>query len=162
MDSVDCKIINILQEDARTSNTSIAKDLGMVPSAILERIRKLEERGVVKKYKTIISPEVVDLNFVAYVMIESSTTNWSPKCEQQLLSISYVEEVHEIMGEYSYMLKLRAKDMNQLSDLLKNDIGNIPEIKSTTSIMVVKTLKEYASYPIKQTKKKKSQKKPSK
>ena len=66
------------------------------------------------------------------------------------------------MGEYSYMLKLRAKDMNQLSDLLKNDIGNIPEIKSTTSIMVVKTLKEYASYPIKQTKKKKSQKKPSK
>mgnify|MGYP001325130991 CR=1 FL=1 len=59
MDSVDCKIINILQEDARTSNTSIAKDLGMVPSAILERIRKLEERGVVKKLNRSISLFIV-------------------------------------------------------------------------------------------------------
>ena len=148
MDSVDSDILNILQKNAKTSNTDIAKELGMVPSAIFERIRKLEDRGIIEKYRTIINPASVELNLIAFVMIESATTNWSKQCTDKLTKISHVEEVYEIMGDYSYYIKIRAKDMDHLSNILKIEVGSIPEVKSTRSIMVVKSLKEYAPYPI--------------
>lgn len=159
MDSVDSDILNILQKDAKTSNTNIAKELGMVPSAIFERIRKLEERGVIQQYRTIIKPECVDLNVIAFVMIESATTNWSAQCKEKLTAIPHVEEVHEIMGDYSYYIKIRAKDMDQLSNILKVEVGSIPDVRSTRSIMVIKTLKEYAPYPIPEPTKRKGKKK---
>lgn len=148
MDSVDSDILKILQKNAKTSNTDIAKELGMVPSAIFERIRKLEEKGVIEKYRTIITPESVDLHIIAFVMIESATTNWSKHCTDKLMQIAHIEEIYEIMGDFSYYCKVRAKDMDHLSNILKVEIGSIPEVKSTRSIMVVKSLKEYEPYPI--------------
>ena len=148
MDAIDHKILTILQDDAKASNTQISKTLGMVPSAILDRIRKLENQGVIQHYKTVIAPKSVDLHLIAFVMIESNNSNWSEKCKDTMLSIPHIEEVHEVLGEYSYFVKIRAKNMDKLSIILKKDIGSIPEVKCTHTTMVVKTLKEYAPYPI--------------
>ena len=152
MDQVDYTILKILQENARTPNTEIAKQLDMVPSAILERIRKLEnpERGgVIQGYKAIINPESLGLHLLAFVKIKCKGANWTEECGELLNAIPNVEELHEVLGEDSYLAKVRASDMLEISRLLKDDIGSISGIQETQTIMVVKTRKENGKYQIK-------------
>ena len=141
LNHIDLKIINMLKENARTPNTEIAKRLGMVPSAILERIRKLEKRGVIQGYRVQVNPVNLGYNLLAFVMIRCSVPNWSDVLLENLLKIDCIEEIHEVMGEYSYMLKLRARDKDHMSEILKDQIGNIPEISNTNGTMVLKTIK---------------------
>ena len=151
MDNVDKKILEILQKNARTPNTEIAKQLDMVPSAILERIRKLEntQRGeVIKGYKAIINPASLNLHLLAFIKIKCSEANWSQKCGQQLKDIPNIEELHEVLGEDSYLAKIRVKDMTEMSKLLKENIGTIKGISETQTIMVINTLKENGNFPI--------------
>ena len=151
MDNVDCEILNILQKNARTPNTEIAKQLNMVPSAILERIRKLENPdrgGVIKGYKAIINPESLGLFLLAFVRIKCEGANWSKKCGELLEAIPNIEELHEVIGEDSYLAKIRAKNMIELSQLLKEKIGMISGIAETKTIMAIKTIKENGEFQI--------------
>ena len=68
IDEIDRQILNILQQNARTSNAEIARQVGMAPSAVLERIRKLETRGVIRGYEARIDPEALGLNLLAFVV----------------------------------------------------------------------------------------------
>ena len=145
---VDKKILDIMQKNARTTNTEVAKQLKMVPSAILERIRKLEKRGIIKQYKTIVDTKEIDLDLLVYMLVKCNTQNFTDACGDALSAIENIEEVHEIMGEYSYLIKVRVKDMEELSQIVKEKINSIPEISQTNSISVIKTVKEHAPLPI--------------
>lgn len=142
MDKVDVAILGLLKNNAKIPNSDIAKELKMVPSAIWERVRKLEERGVIKKYVTVIDPQVVGLGILAFATLLVDTPNWSDECSARLSGISNIEELHEIIGEDSYLVKIRAKNMMDLSDILKNKIGAISEIKSTKTVISVNSIKE--------------------
>jgi len=146
MDKIDHSIIELLRRNARMPNSDIAKKLGMAPSAIWERIKKLEESKVIQKYCAIINPIAVDLNILAYVTISVNSANWSDKFALQVKSIENVEELHEVIGEDSYLLKVRAKNMEELSEVLKNKIGVIPEVATTKTVIAVNSLKEDPPY----------------
>ena len=148
MDKIDKTIIELLRENARIANSDIAKHLGMAPSAIWERIKKLEDNNVIQRYCAIINPISVDLNILAYVTISVNSANWSDKLAMQLQEINRVEELHEVIGEDSYLIKVRVKDMEELSEVLKNKIGVIPEISATKTVIAVKSLKEDAPYQL--------------
>ena len=71
-----------------------------------------------------------------------NVANWSDECAKKIASLPNVEEMHEVMGDDSYLLKVRVADIEKLSDMLKNDIGTISEVATTKTVMVLKTLKK--------------------
>lgn len=144
LDSIDLHILNALQGNARISNADISRELDMAPSAILERIRKLEQRGVVTGYEARIAPKLVGLGLTAFVFVRAEERSTSSKTGKQLAAIPEVQEVHNVAGEDCYVVKLRARDTDDLARLLREKIGSISTVRNTRTTIVLETLKESA------------------
>jgi len=153
IDDIDGKILSILQSDARTSNAEIARRLAMAPSAILERIRKLETRGLIEGYEARLNPKALDMGLLAFIYVRADERIGSREIGDELAMIPEVQEVHHIAGEDCYLLKVRVDDTNALSDLLRQRLGPIDAIRSTRTTIVLSTIKETAQIPLPSTEK---------
>lgn len=151
IDDIDGKILSILQNDARTSNAEIARRLAMAPSAILERIRKLETRGLIDGYEARLNPKALDMGLLAFIYVRADERIGSREIGDELAMIPEVQEVHHIAGEDCYLLKVRVADTNALSDLLRQRLGPIDAIRSTRTTIVLSTIKETAQIPLPST-----------
>jgi Lrp/AsnC family leucine-responsive transcriptional regulator len=148
IDNIDGKILSILQSDARTSNAEIARRLAMAPSAILERIRKLETRGLIEGYEARLNPKALDMGLLAFIYVRADERIGSREIGEELAVIPEVQEVHHIAGEDCYLLKVRVADTNALSELLRQRLGPIEAIRSTRTTIVLSTIKETAQIPL--------------
>ena len=146
INEIDTQILIMLQRDARVSNAEIARQVGLAPSAILERIRKLEERGIIRGYQTDIDPKSVDFGLTAFVAVRTSECGGI--AEQELAAIPEVLEVHDVAGEDSYWLKIRTKDTEALGQLLREKIKPIPSVLGTRTTVVLDTYKETTVLPL--------------
>jgi Lrp/AsnC family leucine-responsive transcriptional regulator len=147
IDDIDRNILNILQSDARTSNAEVARQVGMAPSAVFERIRKLEERGVITGYTARIEPHALGLGLLAFVFVRADEKLRAPETERQLTAIPGVLEVHHIAGEDCFLVKVRAADTESLGRLLRERFGAIETIRSTRTTIVLQTVKETIELP---------------
>ena len=141
-------ILDTLQSDARISNAELGRRVGLAPSAVLERIRKLEERGAVRGYNANIDPAAVDLGLLAFVLVRADERGGAPRTEAALVAIPEVQEVHHVAGEDCFMLKVRARDTTALNHLLANQIGALESVRSTKTTIVLRTAKETSTIPI--------------
>lgn len=148
IDEIDRRILNILQQNARTSNVQIAREVGMAPSAILERIRKLEARGVIQGYEARIDPEALGLNLLAYVAVRSDERFGDERLGDRLAEIPEVQEVHHIAGEDCYLVKVRVADAKSLGRLLRESFGAAGPVRSTRTTIVLETLQESRRLPL--------------
>jgi len=153
IDEIDKQILNILQTDARISNAEIARQVALAPSAVLERIRKLEERGVIKGFETKLDAAKVEFGLTAFVAVK--TNDCCDETDRLLAEIPEVLEVHDVAGEDSYFLKVRVKDAEELSKLLREKLRNVPNVASTKTTIVLQTIKETNALPIKVSEEKK-------
>jgi Lrp/AsnC family transcriptional regulator, leucine-responsive regulatory protein len=147
IDDIDHRILTILQENARTANAEIARQVGMAPSAILERIRKLEERGVIEGYAARVNPEAYGLALTAYVFVRADERAGAMTTAQALAQISEVQEVHHVAGEDCFLVKVRAAGTRALGELLREKFGAIDTIRSTRSTIVLDTIKDTWTVP---------------
>src|ERR1700740_297999 len=106
MDSIDRKILNILQSDARAPNAELARQVGMAPSAVLERVRKLEEKGVIRGYEAPLHPQALDLGLLAFVLVRTDDRVGNMQSEATLTAIPEVQEVHHVAGQDCFLLKV--------------------------------------------------------
>ena len=150
IDEIDAKILNILQENARTANAEIARRVGLVPSAVLERIRRLEERGVIGGYAARVSPKEIGLGLLAFVFVRTEEIRGEDKAAGQLARIPEVMEVHHVAGEDCFLVKVRTDDTESLGRLLREKIAAIKSVSSTRTTIVLRTAKETASLPLEQ------------
>ena len=148
IDQTSLAILETLQSDARISNAEIGRRVGLAPSAVFERIKKLEERGAVRGYNANIDPAAVDLGLLAFVLVRSEERGGAPRTEAALVAMPEVQEVHHVAGEDCFMLKVRARDTAALNDLLSNRIGTLESIRSTKTTIVLRTAKETSTIPI--------------
>ena len=148
IDSNDIKILNILQNNSRTSNVDIARELKMVPSAILERIRKLEERGLLTGYTANVDPYSVGLGLLVFLFIRTDEKVGEIEVAKLLAKIPEVLEVHHVAGEDCYLIKLRVKDTGHLSKVMRERFGRIHSIRSTRTTIVLETIKETSKLPL--------------
>ena len=148
IDETDRAILRILQSDARTSNAEIARQVGMAPSAIFERLRKLEERGVVRGYAPRLDPDALGFGLLAFVHVRSDEAGGAPEAERRLAQIPEAEEVHHVAGEDCFLVKVRVADTAALGRLLREQIGGIPNVRSTRTTIVLGTVKEGAPLPL--------------
>jgi len=147
IDEIDRQILNILQQNARTSNADIARQVGMAPSAVLERIRKLETRGVIRGYEARIDPEALGLSMLAFVFVRADDSI-EERTGEALAEIPEVQEVHHIAGEDCYLAKVRTRDAKSLGRLLRERFTGSGTVRSTRTTVVLETLRESAQLPV--------------
>lgn len=147
IDMIDNKILSILQNDARTSNAEIARRLSMAPSAILERVRKLEARGLIQSYEARLNPKGFQAGLLAFIFVIADERTGTDDAGRSLAAIPEVQEVHHVAGEDCYLVKVRIADTEALGDLLRQRFAAIESIRSTRTTIVLSTLKETAQIP---------------
>lgn len=145
-DDIDEQILTIVQQNARATNADIARTLGMAPSAILERIRKLEARGVIRGYEARLDPGTLGLGLLAFVFVRVEGD--SDALGMQLAEIPGVQEVHLVAGEDCYLVKVRVASTEALGALLRERFRAIPAIRTTRTTIVLSSVKESAQLPL--------------
>jgi Lrp/AsnC family transcriptional regulator, leucine-responsive regulatory protein len=148
IDEIDHQILNLLQENARTSNAEIARQIDMAPSAVLERIRRLEAKGVIQGYEARINPEALGLGLLAFVFVRSNDMSDETKTAAALAAFPEVQEVHHIAGEDCFVLKVRSRDAKSLGRLLRERVGAIRTVQSTRTTVVLETMRESGRLPL--------------
>jgi len=148
IDQTSLAILETLQSDARISNAEIGRRVGLAPSAVFERIKKLEERGAVRGYNASIDPAAVDLALLAFVLVRSDERGGARGTEAALVAMPEVQELHHVAGEDCFLLKVRTRDTATLNDLLANQIGSLEHVRSTKTTIVLRTAKETSTIPI--------------
>lgn len=148
IDDTDIQILTILQDNARVTQAEIAKTVGLAPSAVLERIRKLEARGAIREYVARLDPRVADRALLAFVAVRSSEHGQDMPTAVRLSEIPDVLEVHHVAGDDCYLLKVRARDAEHLGQLLRCQISAVPGVTATRTTIVLESVKESARIPL--------------
>jgi Lrp/AsnC family leucine-responsive transcriptional regulator len=148
IDDIDRQLLDILQSDGRTSNAELARRVGMAPSAVFERVRRLEQKGVIAGYGAHIDPRIVERSLLAFVLVRSDEHAGSISTGEALANEPDVLEVHHVAGQDSYLVKVRVRDPESLGRLLRERFGAIPGVRSTQSTIALETMKESWSLPV--------------
>jgi Lrp/AsnC family leucine-responsive transcriptional regulator len=144
LDAIDLRILTVLQMNARTTNADLARELEMAPSAVLERVRKLEQRGLVLGYEARLAPKALGLGLVAFVFVRVEEPAGADSAGQALAAFPEVQEVHNVAGEDCYLVKLRVRDTDDLARVLRERFQGVPGLRGTRTTIVLTTLKETA------------------
>jgi len=142
LDNTDLHILQLMQENARIPNVDMAKKLEMAPSAVLERVKKLEQKKVIRNYTASIDPAAVEQKLLAFIFIKTTDGMGCSVTGPALARIPEVQEVHNIAGEDCYLVKVRTADSAGLIALMRNEFARIPTIQSTKTTIVLETVKE--------------------
>lgn len=137
MDNTDRKILSLLQTNARMSNVDISREIKLAPSVTLARVRKLEEKGLIAGYEAKLNSHAMGMDMLAFVLIQVAGDK---DIEGSLVDIPEVQEVHNVAGDDCYLIKIRTRNTESLSRLLKEKVRG--ESISTKTIIVLNTLKE--------------------
>jgi Lrp/AsnC family leucine-responsive transcriptional regulator len=148
LDEISLKILKILQEKARIPNVEVARQVEMAPSAVLERIRKMERQGIIDGYEVRLNPEQFDRRQIAFIDVRTRSVGDNPRTGAKLAAIAEVQEVHYVAGNDGYLVKLRVADTGELAMLIREKIAVINEVVSIRTTTVLKTYKETARIPI--------------
>ncbi len=134
MDTTDYKIIEILQDEGRISMKDLGKIVGLTSPAVSERVRRLEESGVIQGYKAIINPDALGRFIKAFVHISLPSNKYSEFIESARQD-SRIVECHHITGDDCSVLKVMVKDMYEL----ENVIDSIKKLGSTKTSVILST-----------------------
>lgn len=138
-DEVDLRILEILQEKARIPNAEVARQVGMAPSAILERIRKLEQQGIIQGYEVRLNPAHFGQGLVAFIQLQ---VTGAADVGEQLAGIPGAQEVFQISGDYNYLVKMRVTSLHELGRCLREDFSSIDSVSQVSAKIVLDILKE--------------------
>ena len=142
LDDTDLQILDLLQANARETQVEIARAVGLAPSAVMERVRKLEARGVLKGYSATVDPKALGLGLLAFVAVRSDEAGSENRIASALAELPEVLEAHHVAGDDCYLIKIRARDAEHLGLLLRTRISRVPGVRSTRTTIVLETLKE--------------------
>ncbi len=131
VDSTDWRILGELQKDGRASYADLARAVAMSPSAVAERVRRLEETGVIAGYRATVDPGRVGLDVMAFVRLRYPTGNYRP-FHALLDSTPEIIEAHHVTGEDCFVLKVVARSMRHLETVT----GRIAGLGSVTTSVV--------------------------
>jgi Lrp/AsnC family transcriptional regulator for asnA, asnC and gidA len=141
IDEVNLKIINILKNDSSTPFVDIAKRIGVSDATVRQRIRRMIAAGIINKFTISVDNDLLGYDHMAFMGI-----NISPGSADQIISdllrIKEVLEMHELHGKFDLLLKIRAKNLIQMRDIVENKICKIPHILESELMTVLKTEKE--------------------
>ena len=148
IDEKSLQILKILQQKARVPNVEVARQVNMAPSAVLERIRKLEKQGIIDGYEVILNPRRFNKSLVSFIHVFLVDITKREAVGESLVEIPEIQEIHFITGQDCFLLKLRVADITQLNDLIENKIGSVRYVSKTETSVALATLKESSQIPL--------------
>lgn len=144
MDSIDRKILKVLQANARASLQEVGQAVGLSASPCWGRIRKLEEAGVIEGYTVRLNPQALGLHdtVLVQVTLDSHSDNTLEKFGETLAAIPEVMEAYLVSGDYDYLLRIAVRDTRDYERLLRERLYKIKGIRHSKSSFVLRTLKK--------------------
>ncbi|MGP3959989.1 Lrp/AsnC family transcriptional regulator [Nonomuraea sp. 3N208] len=139
MDDIDRMLIGLLQEDATQSYAVLGRAVGLSSGAAHERVRKLRERGVIRRTTIEVDQAALGRAVTAYVLVEGST--WMGDSASRLAAIREIEEAHVIAGPASVLLKVRTAGTRELQDVLRR-VFEVDGVTGTQTVVVLETFFE--------------------
>lgn len=148
MDAIDIKILNILQKDCMVSYKDIAKKIGLSYSPTYERIKLLEEAGVIKSRVTILDPNKIGIKLFVYcnITLKEQSKKSLLDFEKTVSRMPEIMEVISLSGVYDYMLKIATTDIESYNNFIVNKLANIPNIGQYHSNIVLSMVKDETAY----------------
>ncbi len=131
LDATDWRILAVLQRDGRASYAELARAVSMSASAVTDRVRRLEESGVISGYAAVVDPERVGLTVLALVRLRYPTSNYKP-LHALLDAMPEILEAHHVTGDDCFVLKVAARSMRHLEEITGR-IGALGPV--TTSVV---------------------------
>jgi len=149
LDKIDLKILRILQDNSKITNLDLSKKIGLSPAPTLERVKKLEQSGVVESYHAKINPQTMGLNVKTFVLVslawqkENALNNFLDKIKE----IEEITECYIITGEADFLIKIVCKDIPSYEQLLFKTLSQIEEIERLKTLMTLSTVKDSKVLP---------------
>jgi Lrp/AsnC family transcriptional regulator, leucine-responsive regulatory protein len=147
MDAIDVRLVTLLQASGRISQNDLAHAVGLSAPAVAERLRKLEDRGVIRQYTAIVDPRAIGLGVTAFVSVVINGSRYYPVFAQRVEERAEILECHSVTGQGSHLLKIRTDGTTSLERLL-SEIQSWPGVQSTTTSVVLSTAKEVVGPPL--------------
>ena len=143
LDEIDKSLLELLQNDSKQTNKALSYALGLSVTAVYERIRKLEKKGIIRNYVALVDKKKVDKAFVTFchVKLVQHSQDYVMKFEREVRKLDEVLECYHISGDYDYLLKVLVKDMEAFRDFMVKKLTNINHIGSTHSMFVINEVK---------------------
>jgi Lrp/AsnC family leucine-responsive transcriptional regulator len=146
--SIDSKALALLMRQGRASWADLAQHLRLSPPAAAERVRKLEERGVIFGYAARVNPEAVGYPLAAFVAVTLGRPQHRKGFLKRVAAIPEIVECHHVAGEYDYLLKVRARNTLDLDRVLSQKLKSGAGVTRTVTTIVLSTMKETVEVPI--------------
>jgi Lrp/AsnC family transcriptional regulator, leucine-responsive regulatory protein len=147
---MDKRILEILQTQGRIPNVQLAAEVGLSPSSVLERVRKLEERGIIERYVTLLDNRKIGLGTIAFVGVTlHHHQGGAIQSFHRFVSESdKVLECYHLAGAEDYILKVYARDIDEYEHFLLNNLTRTRGVDKVTTMFVLSTLKRETAMPL--------------
>jgi Lrp/AsnC family leucine-responsive transcriptional regulator len=142
MDAIDHRLIQRLQQDGRATQLELAREVGLSQPSIAERLRKLEEQGVIVGFTAKVDARKLGKDVTAFVGVSIEHPRYFERFAEAVLSLDDVLECHRVAGEDSYLLKVKTSDTGTLDDLLVRTLRTLPGVTRTQTTIVLRSIKE--------------------
>lgn len=142
MDITDIKIIEVLKQNGRATASEISKRVSLSVPAVTERIRKMEETGLIEGYTVRINRERTNYRLLAYIFVSIDRTENIEEFRDDIVKFNSVLECHHVVGEYDYLLKVIVEDTKSLEHFLSDVLKKVNGVVKSNTVIVLSTLKE--------------------
>jgi Lrp/AsnC family leucine-responsive transcriptional regulator len=141
LDEIDLKILKMLQENGRVKRNEIAQATGLSVPSVSERMKKLEDAGIIKGYTAILDSKKLGKDITAFVFVSIDSSKNYPLFIERVMDVDEILECHSITGEGSHLLKVKTENTSTLEKLLAR-IQSWPGVTGTRTNIVLSTIKE--------------------
>ena len=148
MDDIDRKIISHVQGCGRATNAEIAGAVGLSVSAANDRLKRLQERGVITGWSARVDPDAVDLGLLAFIFVEVDNTEHNERFLAAATLMPEVLELHHVTGEWSYLLKVRTRDTKALEVLITGRLKQLPGVARSRTHIALSSSKDNGALPL--------------
>ena len=144
LDKIDISILKALQENARITNKELAAKVHLSPSPVYERLKRLESEGYIERYTAVLNAEKLNLGFIVFcsVKLQRLNTDIAGDFVAKIKEIPEVTECYNVSGEFDYLLKIHAPDMQYYNQFILNVLGRIESLGSIQSSFVMNPVKQ--------------------
>lgn len=149
LDAIDFQILGLLQQNCKLSWGKIGEEVGLSAPSVIERVKKLEESGVIRSYQAILDGRVLGLDVTAFIGLLIAQPASIQAVEQRVAALDDVLESHHVTGDYTLLVKVKTQNTQTLEELIRQ-IRSIDGVARTVTMVVLSTHTERVQIPLPQ------------
>jgi len=150
LDSIDARLLRLLQADGRISITKLAEEVGLAPATVHERVARLKREGYILGYEAVLNPAKLSSGLLVFaeIRVSDSTPCTSRALKAAVQACEEVIECHEVAGSFDYLLKTRVPDMSGYREFMASVVWRLPGVREVRAYAVIDEVKNTARIPV--------------